>query len=247
MKKHMIQFVSQQSGTAEEKISSLSWSEMVNFILHHLAGERNRWCINDRFMYFMAKFGQECIKEDIKTGHDFSSVLFTVAMQRLSKGAVLHAPVDLLETLPFEFRGYSSYYDDYHIMTPGCLEFIYHGLPVAAKHAPTKDYALTIAWGLLRHLDELGVRYDRYSLDCENPLEEGKQLYRTAKAIIENNLPNEEIFAGYAQPYQWQKHTKWLKIYLAKEKRWQEFFKKIGISSFAFKHRLKIRKAIKNA
>lgn len=246
MKKHMIQFVSQQSGTPEEKVASLSWYEQVNFILYHLAGNSNRWCINDRFMYFMAKFGQECIKEDIKTGHDFSSVLFTVAMQRLSKGAVLHAPVDLLETLPFEFRGYSSYYDDYHIMTPGCLEFIYHGLPVAAKHAPTKDYALTIAWGLLRHLDELGVRYDRFSLDCENPLEEGKQLYRTAKAIIENNLPNEEIFAGYAQPYQWQKHTKWLKNYLTKEKRWQEFFKKLGVPRLCLVHRHKIRRAIKS-
>ena len=96
-------------------------------------------------------------------------------------------------------------------------------------------------------MDELGVRYDRYSLDCENPLEEGKQLYRTAKAIIENNLPNEEIFAGYAQPYQWQKHKQWLRTYLNQEKCWQTFFKKIGISSFAFKHRLKIRKSIKNA
>lgn len=246
MKKQLISFVAQQSGTAEEKISSLSWSEMVYFILHHLAGERNRWCINDKFMYFMAKFGQECIKEDIKTGHDFSSVLFTVAMQRLSKGAVLHDSVNLLETLPAEYRGYSSYYDDYHIMTPGCLAFINQGLSVAAKHAPTKAYALTIAWGLLRHLDELGVRYDGFSLDCENPLEEGKQLYRTAKAIIENNLPNEEIFAGYAQPYQWQKHTKWLKNYLAKEKRWQEFFKKLGVPRLCLVHRHKIRRAIKS-
>lgn len=247
MKKHMIQFVSQQSGTPEEKVASLSWYEQVNFILYHLAGNSNRWCINDRFMYFMAKFGQECIKEDIKTGHDFSSVLFTVAMQRLSKGAVLHAPVDLLETLPFEFRGYSSYYDDYHIMTPGCLEFIYHGLPVAAKLTHTKDYALTIAQGLAEHLDELGCRYNGFSLGCENATDEGKRLFSKACSIIENNLPKEQVFAIYAQPHQWQKHTKWLKKYLAKEKRWQEFFKKIGISSFAFKHRLKIRKAIKNA
>lgn len=247
MKKNMIQFVAQQSGTAEEKISSLSWSEMVNFILHHLAGEHNRWCINDRFMYFMAKFGDECISQDIQRGHQFAPVLFTIAMQRLSKGAVLHAPVDLLETLPFEFRGYSSYYDDYHIMTPGCLEFIYHGLPVAAKLPHTKDYALTIAQGLAEHLDVLGCRYNGFSLGCENATDEGKRLFSKACSIIENNLPEEQVFAIYAQPYQWQKHTQWLKNYLAKEKRWQEFFKKLGVPRLCLVHRHKIRRAIKNS
>lgn len=244
MNEKMINYVVEHGNTTKDQFLSLNWEEQVDFILLHLAGGPNRWCIYKDFMNFMAEFCQECIDEDKKAGTNLSKWLFTVAMQRLSKGAVLHKPVSFRNQLEGKYWIYSSAYDDYHIMTEDCLNFIYFGLPVAAKYAPTKDYALTIAWGLLEHLDEDGNTTNGFSLDCPNPNDEGQRLFSTAHHIVMNaGLSDEEIFEHFAEPDQWRKHIDWLWRHLD-EKRWKQFFEKQGIPSSGLKG-WKARKTLK--
>ena len=141
----MLNYIAKKSSTSVATLSQKTWPELVDFILLHLAGGSNRWCIHKNFMTFMSLYGKECIDMDKKTGYELAPVLFTVAMQRLSKGAVLHDVVHFDQQLPAKFWVYSSAHDDYHIMTDDCLQFIYEGLPVAAQFKPTSDYALKIA------------------------------------------------------------------------------------------------------
>lgn len=249
MDKKVVNFVIAHSGITAEDFSKLSWAEQVDYILLHLAGGSNRWCIYKDFMTFMSLFGNECIEMDRQTGENLASVLFTVAMQRLSKGAVVHEGVNFKEQLPSKFWVYSSFHDDYHIMTDDCLKFIYDGLPVAAQFKPTSDYALKIAWGLVEHLDEDGNCLGGFELYCDNANEEGKKLYAKAVEIIENNVSAEDVFAKYSKQDQWKKHKAWLRGYLLGNDCWNDFFKKIGVSTslFNFRERLRIIKEIKNA
>lgn len=242
-----IYFVASHSEITAENFAKMTWPEQVDYILIHLAGGNNRWCIHKDFMLFMAKFGNECIEMDKKTGQNLTPVLFTIAMQRLSKGAVLHDAVDFSKQLPAKFWPYSSAHDDYHIMTDDCLEFIYNGLPIAAKLPATQEYALTIAWGLVEHLDENGKA--EFSLYCDNALEHGKRLYAKGLEIIENNALAEDIFSRYSKPGQWQKHKVWLKSYILKNDCWNDFFKKASVSSsiFNLRERIKIIREIKRS
>lgn len=240
----MVQFVVEHSKTTKEEFCKLTWPEKVDFILLRLAGGSNRWCIHKNFMEFMAIYGEDCIKEDRQAGTNLASVLFTVAMQRLSKGAVLHENVNFCTQLPEKFWVYSSANDDYHIMTDDCVFFIKRGLPVAAKYAPTKDYALTIAWGLVEHIDQ-----DGYGMDLNDPII-GKDLFFCAQRIImEEEYTYDELFHRYAKPYQWRKHADWLWRYLSRSKKWDEFFKKIEIPGGlkGWKNRRQIKKELKEA
>ncbi|MBE6452550.1 MAG: hypothetical protein E7012_03565 [Alphaproteobacteria bacterium] len=200
-------------------------------------------------MTFMSLFGKDCIEMDKLTGENLAPVLFTVAMQRLSKGAVLHAPVHFNEQLPFKFWSYSSAHDDYHIMTDDCLQFIYKGLPIAAQFKPTSDYALKIAWGLAEHLNENGNCLNGFELYCNNPVEEGKKLYAKAIEIIEKNVSAKDIFSRYSKPNQWQKHKVWLRSYLSKNNCWNDFFKRIEVSASLSNlcERIRIKREIKRA
>ena len=244
----MLRFIAKHSETSVEKLAQMSWPQQVDHILLHLAGGSNRWCINKNFMSFMARFGKDCIEMDYQSRNNLAAVLFTVAMQRLSKGAVLHDVVNFSEQLPNKFWIYSSAHDDYHIMTQDCLEFIYNGLPIAAQFEPTRDYALKIAWGLAEHLDENGNQYG-FSLYCSYPHAEGKKLFAKAVEIIETNVSKEDIFSRYAQTNQWQKHKSWLYAYIEKEKLWDCFFEKINVSRslFAWQQRRKIKQEMKEA
>ena len=230
MKEEMIKFVCEHGRITKEEFLNKNWEEQVNYILSHLAGECTRWCIYKDFMVFMARFGQDCIEQDRQNGTQLAAVLFTVAMQRLSKGAVLHDVVNFYDQLPSTYWAYSSAHDDYHIMTPDCLEFIYKGLPVAANYEPTKNYARIIAWGLVEHLDAEGKRHGGFSLDCENPDEEGKKLFECARRIIEQStMPRHEIFARYAKPWQWQKHKAWLKRFMESYNAWNLLYQYLDI------------------
>ena len=242
-------FVVSHSAITMDDFIVMSWPEQVDYILNNLAGNENRYVIYKDFMSFMAEFGEECIEMDRLTGHKFAPVLFVVAMQRLSKGAVMHEAVDFREQLPSKFWKYSSAHDDFHIMTPDCLEFIYKGLPIAAQFEPTKDYAIKIAWGLFDHLDEKGCCHKGFSLYCNNPVEEGEKLYTTALEILNANVSSNDIFYRCSRPLRWRKHKKWLRGYLTKNELWHEFFNNIGIS-LKFKtllQRSRIKKEIENA
>lgn len=243
--KDFVLFVSSHSKITAETFENLSWAEQVDFILKHLTGGISRFCIHKDFMIFMARYGKECIALDNETGENFAPILFTVAMQRLSKGAVKHDSVNFEEQLRDKFWIYSSAHDDSHVMTNDCLEFIYSGLPVAAQLEKTKDYALKIAWGLVEHLDEEGNRYN-YDLYCDNPQLEGKKLFAKAEDIIEKNAPYSYIFSRYSKKHEWQKHKKWLKNYLLATGRWDEFFEKIDVKKglITFSRRQKIKKEI---
>lgn len=241
MKENIADYVVSHSEITYDNFNKMNWAEKVDYILKNLAGGSNRWCIYKDFMNFMANHGKECIEMDRKTGYSLAPVLFTVAMQRLSKGAVLHDTVNFRDQLPDKFWEYSSAHDDYHTMTDDCLNFIYNGLPVAAQFEPTKDYALKIAWGLVKHLNEDGITQFGFSLYCNNSIEEGKKLYQTAVKIVEKNASAKDIFSRYATPFLWEKHQAWLYAYLSENKCWNNFFQRIGVSTNVFNLREKMR------
>jgi len=226
MKKEMLNYIANNTRVSENELNSMSWQRIVDeVILPKIAGRSNRWHITDEFMAFMADFGKECIEMDKSNGTNLAPVLFTVAMQRLSKGALKHKGVQFDKQLPKKYWEYSSAHDDYGIMTPGCLQFIYYGLPVAAQFAPTREYALIQAWGLVEHLDAQGNRND-FDLYCDSPSENGIKLYDTGLRLVEQWTKEEELYEHFASPEQWRKHLDWFHAH-QKMFQWDDFFSRI--------------------
>ena len=91
----MLTYIRENGRVSENEMHTMSWQKMVDdVILPQIAGRSNRWHITDEFMVFMAKFGKECFEMDQRYGTALAPVLFTVAMQRLSKGALRHKGVN---------------------------------------------------------------------------------------------------------------------------------------------------------
>ncbi len=194
------------------ELNTMSWQDMVdNVILPKLAGGSNRCHISDDFMIFMAKFGRECQREDWQHNTRLTPILYTIAMQRLSKGALLHKTVDFRTQLPKKYMEYSSMHDNFGIMTEGCLEFIYNGLKHAAMINETNRYAVIQCFGIMKYLDANGKVQGEFSLACPNPEENGAKMYAIAEKIVEKSADTITIYQQYATPDQWQKHKRWLK------------------------------------
>lgn len=222
----MLTYIRENSRVSENELSPMSWQKMVDeVILPQIAGRSNRWHITDEFMVFMAKFGKECIEMDRRYGTALAQVLFTVAMQRLSKGALKHKGVNFFNQLPEKYWEYSSAHDDYGVMTNGCLQFIYEGLSIAANFEPTREYALIQAWGLVEHLDAEGNRYD-FDLYCNDPEGNGARLYATGLRIVDDWSDKKEQYEHFATPNQWRKHKAWFFDH-AEELDWNDFFSRI--------------------
>lgn len=227
--------------TKERGLKSKSWKEVVDtIILPKMAGRENRECINDKFMLLMAFHSYDVMLESVQ----MHSVLQQVALQRLSKGAVLHDYVDELIPLPKEYSVYSSVHDKSHVMTEGCYEYIMsNAFEACFRDERNKKHAQEIAFGLIHYISPQGDIAWKYIFPKEFKCR-GINLYTKATYLVEKHCDFETIFSHYAQEEQWQKHKLWFAQNYSKIK-WSEFFKRTNALSGNFLKRFFQRQKIK--
>jgi hypothetical protein len=130
-----------------------------NVILPKIArpgGSWNRYSrLSDAYMDLMAEFGSDLyhsLKDEVV------NVMFEIGMQRLSKGALLHAPVNLLEGLPDRYKMYSCAGDEPGIYCRSCHNFFKSNLSILFRGLNGKEqaHARKIVFGIMEHVDEDG-------------------------------------------------------------------------------------------
>lgn len=226
--------------TEECNLSSKSWQEIVDtVVLPKMAGPKEtRWCINDKFMNFLAIHAYDISCKD----QTLAPILFEIGLQRLSCGAVLHDSTPWPEPLPKKYWEYSSKWDEPHIMSAGCFNFILLGIKQALNFEMTRDHALKILFGLMQYTDRTGNIYSGFMLNDFK--DKATQLYRHAERFVEENASFEEIYPYYARPGQWEKHI----FYLSKHRHkinWDDFFEKTQAAKGNFISRRLQRNAIR--
>lgn len=213
-----------ENATNTSNLKEKSWKEIVDtVVLPKMAGPRGtRWCIHDNFMNFVAEYADIIAKKDSYT----AMAMFEVAMQRLSCGAVLHEGTPWPEPLPREYWDYSSKWDEAHVMTEGCYNFIMKGLEACLAIPAIKSHALAILFGLTEHLSPKSLMASGYFAVSYMPsefMEREDKLYHRAEALAEEYATFDELYRHYAQPGQWRKHKAWF----AKNQsglNWKKFF-----------------------
>ena len=233
----VLESIAQQTSVPVAELKGKPWKEIVfSVVLPRMAGMQNhRYCINDRFMELMAQYPEEIIRMDYRTGMN----LLEIAMQRLSCGAVMHEPTPWPQPLDKEYWPYSSKYDEGHVMSQGCYNFIFQGLPECLKHEETKSHALKILFGLTSHLDEKGNVYGTYLVPDKLTDVHRATLYKFAKEQVEKHASFEEIFEHYARPGAWERHKDWFAQAGLTNAQWRKFFNAIGINNIVTRWRIR--------
>ena len=217
----IISYIENVTGT--KNLADKNWQEIVDtIVLPQMAGPHNsnqcRYKIHDMFMNLLANYSKEI---SAKNSY-LAPILFEIGLQRLSCGAVLHETTSWPEPLPKKYWEYSSCWDEKHVMTEGCFNFIMKGLDESLKFEMTRDHALKILFGLMEKTDIRG-NIENYSLGEFK--DNAAQLYRHAERLVEDYASFEEIYPYYAKPLQWEKHI----FYLSQNKdkiNWDDFFEK---------------------
>lgn len=229
----------------ETKVSNLKgmpWNEIVDkVVLPKMAGPKaTRWCINDMFMNLMADYGY-CIYTH---NNGIGNVLFEIALQRLSCGAVIHGPISWHAYLPAMYWDYSSVGDENYGMTQGCYNFIMKSSEACLQASKgVRNHTLQILFGLLGHISPSGkvsFVYDALGDFKKNAVE----LYAHAKRLVEYYANFDELYEYYATPDQWEKHKDWFSQYYEKIN-WSEFFEDTQCLKGNFIQKFFQRRAIK--
>lgn len=227
--------------TRVSNLNQMSWQEIVEkVVLPKMAGPREtRWCINDMFMNFVADNAYSIYITD----KYLAGVLFEIALQRLSCGAVLHEPTSWPEPLPKQYWDYSSKWDEAHVMTDGCYNFLCKAMDACMKCEMTRSHALKVLLGLVSHISPNGSVNYGYLLPKEIEKNSVK-LYAYAERTAEEFGTFEELYQSYARPEQWAKHKVWFADHL-KDLDWDKFFKDTKCLKGNFFQHLLQRRAIK--
>lgn len=210
--------------TGAKNLADKSWPEIVDtVVLPQMAGPHNtnqrRYKIHDMFMNLLANYPKEI---SAKNSY-LAPILFEIGLQRLSCGAVMHDETPWPEPLPEKYREYSSCWDERHVMTEGCFNFIMKGLDESLKFEMTRKHALKILFGLMEKITPTGKVDFGYMLgDFKN---KAALLYQHAERVVEVYASFEEIYPYYAKPQQWEKHIFYLSQHKAKID-WDDFFEK---------------------
>lgn len=240
MKTKIITYI--ESATQTSNLENKSWKEVVDLvILPKMAGpKKTRWCINDVFMNFVAEYASDISLKDTYT----ATAMLEVGLQRLSCGAVLHSATPWPQPLPEEYWDYSSKWDEAHVMTEGCYNFITKAMEECLKNETTRSHALAVLFGLMEHISPDGtVAYDYYALgDFKN---KAAELFTYARDLAEKYASFDELVAQYVKPNQWQKHQLWFyKNY--KKIDWEKFFADTKCAEGNLFQRWNQRRSIKN-
>ena len=206
--------------TGVSNLSNMPWHDIVNnVILPKMAGPQGtRWCINDMFMNFVADNAYSIYMEN----KHLAGVLFEIALQRLSCGAVLHEATSWPEPLPKQYWDYSSKWDEPHIMSDGCYNFLCKAMDACMKCEMTRSHALKVLLGLVSHISPNGSVNSGYYLP-EKVEKKSAELYAHAKRTAEEFGTFEELYKSYACPGQWEKHKCWFADHLS-DLDWDRFF-----------------------
>lgn len=209
-----------EKATGENNLKNRAWKDVVDHvILPKMAGPQGtRWCINDSFMNFVAEFAYDLRMIDNYT----ATAMFEIALQRLSCGAVLHESTPWPQPLPKEYWEYSSKWDEAHIMTEGCYNFICKAMHFCLENEVTESHAQKILFGLTDHISPSGeIAHSYYALNLSKDKAAG--LYRHAERLLEEYATFDELYSHYAQPDRWEKHKFWFAQNLQKLD-WKKFF-----------------------
>ncbi len=240
----MINYIEKKTG--ETNLRNKSWKEIVDtVVLPKMAGPKGtRWCINDLFMNFVADFAYEIESK----GNYIASALLEIGLQRLSCGAVKHEATPWPEPLPEEYWSYSSKWDEAHVMTEGCYNFIMKAMKSCLRNKVTRSHARAILFGLMKQLSPNGEtpRDSYYSLAMSDVCTKSRfsALYCQAERLVEAYTSEEELYAHYAQPEQWQKHKRWFAENV-QMLNWKKFFADTKCTEGNFIRRWRQRRAIK--
>ena len=236
--------------TKEAIPASMTWNEIANqIILPKMAGLKNtRCCIHDDYMNFVA----DCAPILGYTfGQNLASIMFEIALQRLSCGAVLHDedPISWPAPLPAKYWEYSSCYDEPHDMTEGCYKFIMQGIGECINFDMTRNHAFAILFGIMSNLQPDGSTCNSWKPGFVNGLK-AIALYQIAEGMVERFANFCEIYHHYAKPEQWQKHKIWF-ARNADKINWKKFFEDTQAASQGnfiqrYKKRRQIKKEILN-
>lgn len=234
---NLIKQIEKETGVSN--LNRMTWLEIVdNVILPQMAGPRKtRWCINDMFLNFVANnvYALEVTDKDSLT------VMLEIGLQRLSCGAVLHEATPWPEPLPQKYWDYSSKWDEGHIMTEGCYNFIIKAMETCLKNETTKSHALKILFGLINHISPDGT-FDYHAFNKVK--DKIINLYTYAERLVEKYATFEELYRNYATPGQWQKHRIWFANHYARIP-WKKFFEDTKCVKGNFIQKFRQRNTIK--
>ena len=237
--KTMISYI--ESVTEKNNLENMPWKEVVDaVILPHMAGPAGtRWAIHDMFMNFVAEYAYDISLQDEYT----ATAMLEIGLQRLSCGAVIHEATPWPEPLPIEYWAYSSKWDENHIMTEGCYNFIMKAMETCLKNKVTHSHALKILFGLMDHLSPNGkVSHAYYALSEFKG--NARELFAHAVRLAEQYATFDELFSHYAKPAQWEKHKFWFAKHYS-QLDWDKFFANTHSTTGNFFQRWQQRKNIK--
>lgn len=156
MRNQFITDVAEASFAKVEDLQSLSIKEIAdNYILPKIVRPfNNRGYGAKSFMKLMAKWGSSIFLWDPHV----AGLLFEVGMQRISRGALLHEGVDLVNLLPSEYKMYTFAYDEYRIMSSECYDFLVNNIEIMFTSLEPKyrEHCHKIVFGIMLHVEENG-------------------------------------------------------------------------------------------
>ena len=216
----MLYEISSKTGVGIDELKRMTWNEVVdNVILPKMAGPRpTRWCIHDDFMNLMANHHRVMYQKN----EYLTAIMLEIALQRLSCGAVSHPsnPTTWPEPLPTAYWAYSSRWDECHVMTQGCYNFICSAMEQCLRIEMTRNHAMAILLGLMEVISPDGEHNAYYLYKHEF---EARCMYNKARELAEKYGEYDELFKSYAKPKQWEKHIDWFSQNYERIN-WKQFF-----------------------
>ncbi|MBR5598431.1 MAG: hypothetical protein IKW39_00155 [Alphaproteobacteria bacterium] len=155
------QKVSEITGISVAELQQDTVDEIiVTVILPKIAligGSQNRCSrISSTYMDFIAEYGG-FIHTEAK--QELSGLLFELGLQRLSNGALLHEPVNLVKILPDQFKIYSAGCDEPGIFSKACWNFFKRNLAIMYRNIPYAymEHTRKIVFGIMEHVKDDGT------------------------------------------------------------------------------------------
>ena len=192
-----------------ERMSLAAVAEEI--ILPRIAREGGSWnrCprISDDYMDFMADFGGFI---HYNLNDVVCMVLFEIGLQRISKGALWHCPVNLLDILPASYKMYSAAYDEPGVFSKGCWNFLKKNIAFLFNNigGNVQVHMRKMVFGIMEHIDEEGntkLNYDAKSAGV-TPLELRKLVEDYATLwCSEQERWNYVMIARSDNAYRWVK------------------------------------------
>lgn len=239
----LLQKIAELSGVEIKTLQHMNGRQLADEVILPkivvIGGQDTRgWRIGDDFMQLMADYAPELYRNDSYSGE----ILLELALQRLSKGAVLHEAHHLINSLPPAYKKYSAAYDQYGLMSDACWSFLVKQTPFCLK-TNAAEHTRKIIFGLLDHLTPQGEALNGFMPGSLDFKVSAKEMYDTMWEMT-SLLSFEVLYEHFATPQRYKKYSFWLKDNWERIDQ-KDFFRRIGVSGFFEKR--KIRKKILKA